>query len=136
MIQVHRSLPASTPIRTQIAAAQWHRTASEPIPTSDGRSSNGWSFPRRSPSVDTIPIETAIRRDDVPAGTTYRTTLTLHDFGRVDLTVIHGSCHIAVRLRCDCAASYAWLVARRARLESRLTSALRHRSKVDIAYAG
>lgn len=120
----------------EIAPALRHRTASEPVATSDAGSSNGWRYLLPSPRVAPILIETAIRRGDVPAGTTYRTTLTLHDLGRIDLTVIHGPCHIAVRLRCDCAASYAWLVSHRARLECRLTSVLRHPSKVDVAYAG
>lgn len=135
MIQIDRRPPVPMPIRTPIAPARWHRMADEAIAASDARSSNGWSHPLRSPRIDPIPVEKAIRRGDVPAGTTYRTTLTLNDLGRVDLTVIHWPCHIAVRLQCDCAASYAWLVSRRARLECRLTSALRHPSKVDVAYA-
>ena len=136
MIEIHRSLSAPAPTRLQIAPALWHWTAGEPMATSDARSSNGWRQPRRSPCVEPILIETAIRRGNVPAGTTYRATLTLHDRGRIDLTVMHRPFHIAVRLRCECAASYAWLVSHSAQLEWRLTSVLRHPSKVDVAYAG
>lgn len=136
MMQIHRSLPALAAIRTQTAPSLPHRTAGKPIATSDAHASTGWRHPERSARVDALPIETAIRRGDVPAGTTYRATLILHEIGPVDLTVIHRPCHIAIRLRSDCATSYAWLVSRKHLLECRLTSVLRHPSKVEVAYAG
>ena len=80
------------------------------------------------------PIRAAIHRGDIPGCTTYRTTLCSAQFGRVDLTVVYRQTHIAIRLRCESDASYAWLTGKRPALERHLTRAFGKASQVEVIH--
>jgi hypothetical protein len=95
----------------------------------------GWARCSRAAGaacVDEAPIHAAIRRGDVPNGTSYRATLAMTEIGPLDMTVTHRSSDIAIRLHGESHASYIWLTSKRALLESRLTRALGTTVRVEV----
>ncbi len=109
--------------------------APAPKPMLLGEASNaGWTHRAAAACRQAIPIRIRVARGGIAAGSTYRTTLSMPEFGPVGLTVTHGDSYLTVRFDCLSKASHAWLTIKKRALERSLTHAFGRATHVDVAH--